>query len=100
MPTETDSGLNDITTEVKAASPALESYVKSATIAEPGRVTVESSLVDPRGDSGSPEALLAIQLCNDVVSMGGISHVSIMENDGATWVLYGHPSHGNICTEV
>lgn len=91
----------DVTAEVRDASPALESYVKTATSAEAGRVTVESYLVDPRGEDGSAEALLALRLCSDVVAnMSGISYVSIMENDGSTWVLYGHPSYGNTCTEV
>lgn len=99
-PTAPPSDPSDITAEVKAVAPDLESYVVSATVTEPGRVTIESSLVDPRGEDGSPEALLAIQLCNDVVGLGEISHVSIMEKDGTTWILYGHPSYGNTCTEV
>ena len=95
----TSTGL-DVTAEVKAVSPSVESYVVSGTVTEPGRITVGTTLVDPRGENGSPEALLAIQLCDDVVSLGGISNVSIMENDGSSWVLYGHPSYGNVCTEV
>ena len=91
----------DMTAEVRDASPPLESYVKSATSSEAGRVSVESSLVDPRGDNGSAEAVLALQLCNDVVAnMSGVSYLSIMENDGTTWILYGHPGYGSTCTEV
>lgn len=91
----------DVTGKVRDASPALESYVKSATSSEAGRVVVESFLVDPRGENGSAEALLALRLCSDVVAnMSGVSYVSIMENDGSTWILYGHPSYGSTCTEV
>jgi hypothetical protein len=91
----------DVTPQVRAASPDLESYVKAATSTEAGRVTVETFLVDPRGDAGSDEALLALQLCNDIVAnFAGTTNVSIMEDDGSTWVLYGHPSYGDTCTEV
>jgi type IV pilus biogenesis protein CpaD/CtpE len=91
----------DVTSQVRDASPSLESYVKTATSPEAGRITVETSLIDPRGEAGSPEAVLALQLCSDVVAnMSGVSYVSIMEDDGSSWVLYGHPSYGNTCTEV
>lgn len=91
----------DLTAQVKEASPALESYVKTATSAEAGRITVESSFIDPRSEDGSAEAVLALQLCADVVAnLSGVSYVSIMEDDGSSWVLYGHPSYGDTCTEV
>lgn len=62
-----------------------------ATETEPGRVVVETSLVDPRGEDGSPVAKTAISICEAVVKMDGVKNVRLMEADGTHWILFGHP---------
>jgi hypothetical protein len=77
------------------------SYVEEATETEPGRVVVETNLVDPGGDDNSPAAALAIVICNAAVTLGDVDHISVLEADGTSFVLFGHPSvpEGQ-CTEV
>lgn len=77
------------------------SYVERATETEPGRLVIETNIVDPRGDDNSTEAATAVVICNAAVSLGGIDHVSVMEADGTSFVLFGHPSVSEgTCTEV
>lgn len=85
---------DDIDVAVREASGAVTSAVE----VEPGRWTIETSIVDPRVD-GSAEAAEAIEICEAAVDAGA-EYVSVMESDGTTFVLYGHPSYGNTCTEV
>lgn len=66
---------------------------------EPGRITVETSITDPRTGEGSTEAVAAIAICEAAVSLGA-TYVSVLEADGTSFVLYGHPSYGPTCTEV
>jgi hypothetical protein len=97
----------DVTEGVRASAsgaPWIE-QVTAATLTEPGRITVETTIVDPRGDAGSPAAQQALQVCEGVVaymqSTGEAEpYVSVMEQDGTTYVLYGHPSYPGGCTEV
>lgn len=68
----------------------------TATMTEPGRLEVATTLVDPRGDAGSPEAQEVIAICEAAVSLledQDVSdpYVSVLEDDGTTWILYGHP---------
>lgn len=64
---------------------------------EPGRWTVHTSIVDPRGDDGSSaEAQKAIAICKKAVELGA-TYVSVMESNDTTFVLYGHPSYGAEC---
>lgn len=91
----------DRTAAVKAAlSDNLAAVVKTAVQSEPGRLQIDTSLVDPRGAAGSPDAKKATAICEAAVAKFGAAHVSVMENDGTSWILYGHPSYGNTCTEV
>ncbi|MCU1419882.1 MAG: hypothetical protein JWR57_1051 [Mycetocola sp.] len=77
------------------------SYVEKATETEPGRLVIETKIVDPRGDDNSVEAATTVAICNAAVSLGGIDHVSVMEADGTSFVLFGHPSvPEGTCTEV
>lgn len=65
---------------------------------EPGRWTIHTSIVDPRGDDGtSPEAQQALAICKKAVELGA-TYVSVMESNDTTFALYGHPSYGNVCT--
>lgn len=97
----------DVTEDVRASAsgaPWIE-QVTAATLTEPGRITVETTIVDPRGDAGSPAAQQAIQVCEGVVAyLQGTGeaepYVSVMEDDGTTYVFYGHPSYPDGCTEV
>lgn len=73
--------------------------VLKAVETEPGRIEVSTSIVDPRGDDGSAEAQAAIAICQAAVGLGA-TYVSVLEEDGSTFVLYGHPTYGDVCTEV
>ena len=64
----------------------------SVTEIEPGRIRVETSVVDPRGADRSEEAKSAIAICESVVALFGPSYVSVLEHDGTNFVLFGHPS--------
>lgn len=87
----------DRTSEVRAAA---GEHVISALEVEPGRINVATDLVDPRGENGSAAALAAVGICEAVVKLPNIEHVTVAESDGTAFVLYGHPSVGNACTEI
>jgi hypothetical protein len=96
-----------VTDKVRAAAggAAWLSDVTTATLSEPGRITVQTTITDPRGPDGSPQARAAIQVCQGVVGYlhgAGVAepHVSVMESDGTTFVVYGHPSYPGGCSEV
>jgi hypothetical protein len=87
--------------EISTAAQALVGgSVTAATETEPGRVQLDTTIVDPRGDDGSPEALEALDLCEQAKAITGVTHVSVMEADGTHFVLAGHPTYGEDCTEV
>ncbi|WHP18805.1 hypothetical protein [Cellulomonas sp. ES6] len=67
------------------------STVSAVTETEPGRFEIQTSIVDPRGDDGSPEAQEAIAICQAAVDAGA-TYVAVFEADGTHFVLYGHPS--------
>ena len=81
--------------------------ITSAVETEPGRLEVSTTIVDPRGDDGSPEAQLAIAVCEAAVGLlegagaGEGAYVAVFEDDGTHFVLYGHPrvTEGE-CTEI
>lgn len=76
-------------------------YIKSVTEIEPGRISVETSLMRPRDTEGSEEVKSAIDICQSVVALFGPRHVSVSEDDGTNFVLFGHPSvSGRSCAEV
>lgn len=75
--------------------------IKSVTEIEPGRISVETSLMHPRDAEVSEEAKSAIDICRSVVALFGTRHVSVLEDDGTNFVLFGHPSvSGRSCAEV
>jgi hypothetical protein len=87
--------------EISTAAQALVGgSVTAATETEPGRVQLDTTIVDPRGDDGSPEALEALDLCEQAKAIPGVAHVSVLEADGTSFVLAGHPSYGENCVEV
>lgn len=89
----------DRTEEVRAASGDWAPSVHRAIETEPGRITVETTISDPRGENGSQQAQAAIAICEAAVSLGA-AHVVVYEADGTSFVLYGHPAYGDVCTEV
>jgi len=74
--------------------------VESATETQPGRVEILTGLEDPGGGyEGSMEAQVAIEICEATVALGA-TNVVVQESNGSSWILYGHPSVGDVCTEV
>jgi hypothetical protein len=87
--------------EISTAAQALVGGpVTAATETEPGRLQLDTTIVDPRGEDGSPEALEALDLCEQAKAIPGVTHVSVMEADGTSFILAGHPSYGADCVEV
>jgi len=100
VPVATVAAATDRTTDVVAVlGEDAAAAVESAEETEPGRITVHTSIVDPRTDTGSPEALLALSICAAVSNTGSWTHVNVMEADGTHFVLYGHPSAPDTCVE-
>jgi hypothetical protein len=83
-----------------AAQALVGRSVTAATETEPGRIQLDTTIVDPRGEDGSPEALEALDLCEQAKAIPGVTLVSVMEADGTSFVLAGHPSYGENCTEI
>lgn len=81
----------DVTAELKKLAGANAEAITSAEETEPGRISVETTLVDPRTD-GSPEAEEATAICEAATELDGVTYVSVLEEDGTSWVLYGHPA--------
>lgn len=86
----------DRTADVQAVA---GDVVTKAIETEPGRIEVETTIADPRSDAGSAEAQSAIAVCEAVKGLGA-EHVSVLEADGSTFVVAGHPSYGEECAEV
>lgn len=88
----------DLTADLRSANRSagwLET-ITAVVETEPGRVEVRTTIVDPRGDDGSPAARQAIAVCEaavDLLTERGAKkpYVSVMEEDGTTFVLFGHP---------
>ena len=71
-------------------------HITGIDVPEPGRLTIETDLTDPGRDT-APESLLARSICEAGARVDGIEYVAVQEQDGTTWVLYGHPAFGNEC---
>lgn len=92
-----ESAAIDITDKLKDAA----GNASITALLEDGRVTIETNLVDPRGEDGSPEAQHAIEICEAAAALDGVSNVNLYEADGTTWILFGHPmAEEGKCTEV
>jgi hypothetical protein len=99
-PTETadaGGGAEDVdrTTEVKSVAGDL---VTRAVENTPGEFTVYTSITDPRGEDGSPEAQSALAICEAVQQQLGATHVRVQESDESTFVVLGGAY--TTCTEV
>lgn len=82
---------NDVTAELKKLAGTNADAITLAEETEPGRISVETTLVDPRTD-GSAEAKEATAICEAASELDGVTYVSVLEEDGTSWVLYGHPA--------
>lgn len=89
---------SDLTAQLRAANrgAAWLGAVTEAIETEPGRLEVRTTIVDPRGDDGSPAARQALAVCEaavDLLARRGADEprVAVMEDDGTTFVLFGHP---------
>ncbi len=98
----------DVTADLTAAGAGQPwaALITAATRTEPGRVEVETTIIDPRGGTtGSPEAQQARAVCEGALAWlqtrgAAEPKVSVMESNGTSFVLYGHPSYPGGCTEV
>jgi ABC-type glycerol-3-phosphate transport system substrate-binding protein len=82
----------DRTADVKAElAEATAALVTRATETEPGRIEVETTIVDPRGDDSSPEAQIAMQVCEMTAKLPDVKYVNVKEADGTSFILFGHP---------
>ena len=84
--TETEAA-DDPTARVQAV--AGTEWVLSATEDAPGEFTIETDIIDPRTEPGSPEAEIAIEICEAVQRELGATHVRVEERDGSTFVVLG-----------
>ena len=82
---------NDLTATVKTLAGKDGDVITSAVEEEPGRIIVETTLVDPRGKDGSVEAKRALAICELLASKDDVHYVSLKEADGTHWILFGHP---------
>lgn len=88
---EAPAASSDLTATVKTLADKDGDIITSAIEEEPGRIIVETTLVDPRGKDGSPEAKRALAICEMLASKDDVDYVNIKEADGTSWVLFGHP---------
>ena len=92
----------DRTADVKAElTEPTAALVTRVTETEPGRIEVETTIVDPRGDDSSQEAQIAVQVCEITATLPNVNYVNVKEADGTSFVLFGHPLVPNgECGEV
>lgn len=97
IPSDIATPTGGLTDELRAvAGPQVYEVTENA----PGEWEVQTQdIVDPRGEDGSQAALDAIAVCEAAVGLGA-TKVSVLESDGTTFVVYGHPAYGDVCTEV
>lgn len=85
-------GSSDLLDQLRAALPAdLAAEVTSAELESGSFARVATTLVDPRGDDGSPAAQQAIAICEAAAALEGVTDVNVAEADGTSWILFGHP---------
>jgi hypothetical protein len=99
----TKSGEPDKTADFKTANADADwvGQIKAVTETEPGRISIDTSVVDPRGADGSEAARTAIAMCESALALFRTSYVAVKEDDRTHLVLFGHPSvPKGACTEV
>lgn len=90
----------DLTADLTVGQPWADA-VTSAIQTDPNRVEVDTTIVDPRGENGSPEAQQAIAICQGTVAwlqeQGAVEpHVRVMEADGTTFAVYSQTAVGDL----
>lgn len=98
----TDEGFqpSDLTEGLQEVYGGDDSIIVSAMEVEERRYEVATTIVDPRGDEGSEQANLAIEICETILDRYGDDvYVNITEADGTSFVLANHPMTGPDCTE-
>lgn len=96
-PEETEAPAEDDGDRTDEVREIAGDMVTEAIESEPGRFTISTMLIDPRGDDDSPAAQEALAICEAVELELGATHVSVMESDDTTFVLLGNSSPE--CTE-
>lgn len=81
----------DVEAEFRAQFVDEAANVTDVQVPEPNRIIIQTDLEDP-GRNTAPETLHARSLCEAAARVEGIEHVSVLEDDGTTWILYGHPA--------
>lgn len=72
--------------------------VREAVETSTGQIVITTSIIDPRGEDGSPEARQAVEICEAVQQELGVPFIRVEESDGTTFVILGTES--NECVEV
>lgn len=99
----TTTETTDVTDKVKSAAGQQASKITNARV-DGNAVIVRTTVVDPRGDKGSPAAQDAIAICEATVNALAPKSIRVEESDGTTFVIYrdtaftGVPA--NTCGEV
>lgn len=97
--TTADTATGPLSAAVEAALVSWPS-VTSVAETEPGRIEIQTSIVDPRGTDGSAAAQEALDICRAAVGAGA-TYVALFEADGTHFVLFGHPAvPASACSEV
>lgn len=96
----TDTPADATSTVQTAVGDTLAPLVLAATRTPAGRIEVTTSLIDPRSD-GSQEGLDAVAICETLAALEGVTYVNVLEVDGTTFAVFGHPSFPRgKCSEV
>ena len=84
-PVESTSGPfeGDVTAEVQAAAGEDSTVITSAVI--DGSLVVQTTIADPRGDAGSPEAEQAVRICEAAATLYPDLNVRVQEVDETTF---------------
>ena len=90
----------DITAEIVAALQPVDAAMVTSAARDGNAIDVQTTIVDPRGDDGSPEAVQAVAICDQVLAaFPETSSISVLEADGTTFAqmmtsgdFMGHPA--------
>lgn len=86
----------DRTADLQAAAGP---YLTSAAEIAEGSIEVRTNIPDPRVTGDAATSAAAIALCEQIVAHGA-TQVSIYEAGGSVFVVYGDPTHGEVCTQI
>lgn len=78
----------DVTAQVKDTVDAEFAALVTKAERDGESLRIETSITDPRGDHGSPEAQQAISICEAVVSALEPTYLRVNEADGTAFVIF------------